>query len=239
MPPKGSYRYTKEQLEEAVRTSTTIAEVLRRIGLVPRGGNYDNLRKHCREWGIDMSHLEPSHNPRSRWDGYDRMTDEEIATAVRASRSYAQALRTLGAPIAGGGYAWLKRAIDRLGIGTGHMDGQGWAAGLTFPDRRASRIPLDEILVDGRFVQTSRIRERLVEEGLKARRCERCGRSEWEGELIPLELDHVNGRRDDNRLENLRLLCPNCHALTPTYRGRNIGNGGRVCGEDSAEHEAV
>lgn len=237
MPRKN--RYTKAELEEAVRSSATIAETLGRIGLVPRGGNYDNLRKHCREWGIDMSHLEPSQNPRSRWDGYDRVTDEEIAAAVRASRSYAQALRTLGAPTAGGCYAWLKRAIERLGLDTGHMRGQGWAAGFNFPDRRSSRIPLDEVLVEGRFSQTSRIRERLVEEGLKPRRCERCGLTGWQGQPIPLELDHINGRRDDNRLENLRLLCPNCHALTPTYRGRNIGNGGTVSAEFGVEYDAA
>jgi 5-methylcytosine-specific restriction endonuclease McrA len=76
--------------------------------------------------------------------------------------------------------------------------------------------------VEGALVKTSHLRRRLIAEGVERRRCEICGSESWNGRPIPLELDHVNGRRDDNRLENLRLVCPNCHAQTPTYRGRNI-----------------
>jgi hypothetical protein len=64
-----------------------------------------------------------------------------------------------------------------------------------------------------------------VEEGLKDHRCEACDLTRWRGRPIPLELDHIDGDRTNNELQNLRLLCPNCHALTPTYRGRNIGRG--------------
>ncbi len=78
------------------------------------------------------------------------------------------------------------------------------------------------VLVNGRLFRTGHLRQRLIAEGHKQARCERCGGTEWNGQAIPLELDHINGRRDDNRLENLRLLCANCHAQTPTYRGRNI-----------------
>ena len=56
--------------------------------------------------------------------------------------------------------------------------------------------------------------------------CEECGLAVWNGRPIPLELDHVNGRYTDNRLENLRILCPNCHAQTPTYRAKNIARNG-------------
>lgn len=71
------------------------------------------------------------------------------------------------------------------------------------------------MLVAGRPT-ASALGRRLVDEGVLPRRCSRCLREDWQGKLIPLELDHVNGDRDDNRLENLRLLCPNCHALTDT-----------------------
>lgn len=75
----------------------------------------------------------------------------------------------------------------------------------------------------GRRYASARLRRRLVEAGILQRRCDRCGLDVWLDEPIPLELDHVDGDRRNNELENLRLLCPNCHALTPTYRGRNIG----------------
>ena len=69
-----------------------------------------------------------------------------------------------------------------------------------------------------------KLRQRLIKEGLKLHQCESCLCETWMGQPIPLELDHINGDRWDSRLENLRLLCPNCHAQTDTYRGRNIGN---------------
>jgi DNA-binding CsgD family transcriptional regulator len=65
------------------------------------------------------------------------------------------------------------------------------------------------------------VKRRLLAEGLKEHRCERCGIHRWQGDLLPLALHHVNGDRDDNRIENLELLCPNCHALTPNFAGRN------------------
>ncbi len=82
---------------------------------------------------------------------------------------------------------------------------------------------LSEVLIVGSTYQSFKLRQRLVSEGLKAAQCEECLATTWNGRPVPLELEHVNGRNDDNRLENLKLLCPNCHAQTPTYRGKNIG----------------
>jgi 5-methylcytosine-specific restriction endonuclease McrA len=77
--------------------------------------------------------------------------------------------------------------------------------------------PLIEILVKDRFYSnTDHIRKRLISEGLKKAACEVCQRKSWMGKPIPLQLDHINGRRSDNSLKNLRVLCPNCHAQTDT-----------------------
>lgn len=108
-----------------------------------------------------------------------------------------------------------------MGLDTSHFMGQAWRRGMTAPV--VPPRPLEELLVDGRLLQTNRLKKRLMADGLKQDRCEICLRDSWNGRPIPLELDHINGRRDDNRLANLRILCPNCHAQTDTYRGRNIG----------------
>jgi DNA-binding CsgD family transcriptional regulator len=91
--------------------------------------------------------------------------------------------------------------------------------GLVTP--RPARIPLDTLLVAGPRRNRNHVKQRLFDAGLKARRCESCALTEWKGIPIPLALHHINGDRHDNRLENLRLLCGNCHSLTDTYAGRN------------------
>ena len=69
---------------------------------------------------------------------------------------------------------------------------------------------------------TDKIRKKLLREGLKQYVCERCGNTQWMNQPIPLEVHHIDGNKNNNELNNLQLLCPNCHALTPTYRGKNI-----------------
>ncbi len=91
--------------------------------------------------------------------------------------------------------------------------------GVIKPRPRA--IPIDTILVSGRRRNRNHVKIRLVQAGLKELRCERCGLTEWRGCPLSLELHHVNGDGLDNRLENLLLLCPNCHSQTDTWGGRN------------------
>ena len=83
---------------------------------------------------------------------------------------------------------------------------------------------MDTILVkNSTWTSTSFLRKRLIDSGLKEAKCECCERTEWFGKPIALELHHVNGIKSDLRLENLRILCSNCHAFTDNYRGKNIG----------------
>lgn len=152
-----------------------------------------------------------------------KWTDEQFIKAVASSLSYAEVIRKLGLKPAGSNYDTVKRKISELNLDTSHMTGQAWNQGERYRIIQPAK-PLSEILVEhSTWVNTNNLRKRLLKEGLKEHKCECCGRSEWLGKPIALELHHVNGIKDDLRIENLIILCPNCHAFTDNYRGKNIG----------------
>jgi hypothetical protein len=145
---------------------------------------------------------------------------DEFIEAVKSSTSIRQVLSKLGLKEAGGNYSIAKNRIKNLGLDTSHFGGgQAWRKGKKFGPKR----PITELLVlDSKHpYQSFKLKNRLLAEGIKLHKCECCGLTEWNGKSAPLELDHINGINYDNRLENLRLLCPNCHAQTDTYRGKN------------------
>lgn len=88
---------------------------------------------------------------------------------------------------------------------------------------RPAAAPISEIFVAGRKRSRGHLKSRLFAAGLKENRCDDCGITDWRGKPLALELHHVNGDGLDNRLENLQLLCPNCHSQTDTWGGRNSG----------------
>ncbi len=149
-----------------------------------------------------------------------RYTKEELEIAVNKSKSIASVCRFLNIRPIGGNYKTIKTKILKMKINTSHFTGRGWNVGLKFKPKE--KQILSEILVkNSTFVTSYHLKNRLFDEGIKEKKCERCKRTKWLGKPIPLELDHINGDNLDNRIENLKILCPNCHALTPTHRGKN------------------
>src|SRR3989344_3586321 len=154
-------------------------------------------------------------------------SEVQLIEAARTSASLRQVIAKLGLIEAGGNYDQVRKYIKGLEIDITHFKGRSWNKGMR--GRLMPLIPTKDILIKGSTYQSFKLKRRLFNEGLKMKRCEECGWAKsTEDGYLPLELDHINGDRHDNRLENLRVLCPNCHSLKPTHRGRNKG---RRCDE--------
>lgn len=211
MPWKPSY--SEAEARRALENANTWAGALRALGLAAHGKNANTLRKWASRWGIAVDHL-PVGGRAARMRV--RFSEDEARAAISASRSWSEALRRLGYCPSGGNPATLKNRAATWGIPTDHFDPYAAAR-----DSR-QRKPLSEILVEGSSYSRHHLKRRLFSEGLKQRACELCGQGEdWNGRKMSLILDHANGVRDDNRIGNLRVVCPNCAATLETHCSRN------------------
>ncbi|BCK70982.1 hypothetical protein Srufu_049350 [Streptomyces libani subsp. rufus] len=206
--------YTRERLEEAASSSRTLSEALRKLGVDPKGSSRRYLHDRMRSMGIDTSHFE---REGSRWS---RETLEDV---VALSANMYEVLRRLGLDPVGGQHTHLSRRIRTLGIDISHFSPHGRR---TAGARR--RCSPEAILVEGeitaRRVPSSRLKAAMLALGADER-CVLCGAGTmWRNRPLPLEVDHIDGNWRNNRRENLRLLCPNCHSTTDSYRGRNKRN---------------
>lgn len=150
-----------------------------------------------------------------------RWSKTNLEHIIPVSRNIRHALELLGLKAAGGNYDQFRYYIRSYSLDTSHFTGQGWSKNKKIP--RQPIYSLEEILVRNSSFQSHKLRKRLISSGVKLEECEEYGwnKKSVDGR-IPLELDHINGDHTDNRLENLRILCPNCHSLKPTHRGGNI-----------------
>lgn len=146
---------------------------------------------------------------------------DKLEQIVSESYSFAEALRKIGLRDVGSNFKTIKKYVEEYDIDTSHFRGQTWNKGMGNTDYAAYN-KLENILKENTNFKSDTLKYRLVKEGLKQWKCEKCGNEGvWEGEELVLELHHINGNHYDNRLENLQILCPNCHSQTDNFRNKN------------------
>ena len=222
--------YTDQMITAAVAESTTLVEVATHLGATPVGGTIHHLSRRIKRLGLDTSHFSQrrprkSTNPKARptsagfrREGSKLVVDETmLRAAVPECRSLAGVVRALGLEPSERRQRIVRDEIRRLKLDTSHFLGQGHNLGMVSPQR----IPPEQLLVF-RPEQHCRQKPPMIRRALATvgvpERCVGCGTGpEWHGKPLTLEVDHINGDFRDNRLENLRLLCPNCHATTENY----------------------
>lgn len=142
------------------------------------------------------------------------VTDEMLAEAVRVSFSGAGVIRALGRKSSGGTHSHFMRRIKHLGLDISHFTGQGWNKGSTSPKKKTAEEILFKREADGqpRRAKPHELRRALIDIG-RPYCCDKCGQlPEWMGNPMTLDVDHINEDWLDDRAENLRFLCPNCHS---------------------------
>lgn len=148
-----------------------------------------------------------------------KLSDEQFVELLKKSSTISEVLFKLGYTVKGNswGYSQVKRRMDDLNLDYSIFKGKS----AVIKTNKLNNIKKEDILKENCKHQRTVLRRYVIKNNLIPYKCAICGCVEWQGKTLSLELDHINGINNDNRLENLRFLCPNCHSQTSTYGSRN------------------
>lgn len=148
-----------------------------------------------------------------------KLSDEQFVELLKKSSTISEVLFKLGYTVKGNswGYSQVKRRMDDLNLDYSIFKGKS----AVIKTNKLNNVKKEDILKENCKHQRTVLRRYVIKNNLIPYKCAICGCTEWQGKTLSLELDHINGVNNDNRLENLRFLCPNCHSQTSTYGSRN------------------
>lgn len=197
------------KIKELRKSGLSYAQIARKLSITKSQAAYYSK--------IDLDEYNKNLAAKRKYENY-------VCELAKKTRNFNQLCKVLGKRPTNETIRLLKNILEKNKVDYSHF--------ISEPEKYNGfqrKKEISELLVNGKVVSVTHLKERLLNEGLKEYKCEKCGRTEWEGKKIPLQLHHINGDRTDNRLENLQVLCPNCHALTDNYCGKKMKKEKRYC----------
>lgn len=194
--------WSKKDIQKCIINAETYSDIITNLGQTPCTSTYNKLHKCLLEYNISFG------------SNYKKIPHKWLECNLRPivleSTSNFEVIIKLGLSTNGNNNKTLSKYIKKYNIDTDHY---------TIRHNIGKSLPLCDILVEeSKYNGTSNLKKRLYKEGLKERKCELCGQDEeWNGKHMSLILDHINGVNNDNRIENLQIVCANCNATLPTH----------------------
>ena len=209
--------FSDEEFIEIAQSSTNIREALVKMGRSDHTINYKNFIKRCGELNISV----PARYGQSASVPRQNINDNDIINSCKEGISRSGVLKYFNLdPTTNANINWINKKIKNLNIDISHWLGQGYLKGKTH--NWGNEIPLEKILVEqSSYTSLNNLKKKLIKAKLLEYKCDKCGLTKWNNLPLSLQLHHKNGNGEDHRMENLQLLCPNCHYLPETHYWRS------------------